>query len=126
MTVPLALRLPKICDGLAPPISLSPTEFGGGWMKVGVSPAWMLKLLQLRNAAWLTVTLSCAPLVWGVAVPSLTVMPVGLASNFKLRPAVNSATARQSHFRAARGHTRRNFFDELLIFMVPIRIGIRR
>jgi len=45
MTVPFALRLPKICDGLAPPISLKTTEFADGCRNVVVSPAWMLKLL---------------------------------------------------------------------------------
>ena len=101
MTVPLALRLPKICDGLAPPISLSTTEFAEGWMNVVVSPAGMLKLLQLRNAAWLTVKLSCAPLVWAVAVPSRTVMPVGLADSFRQPTAAKNTAARPDHFRLA-------------------------
>src|ERR1700690_660496 len=118
MTVPLALRLPKICDGLAPPISLSATEFAEGWMKVVVAPAWMLKLLQLRNAAWLTVKLSCAPLVWAVAVPSLTVIPVGLASSFKLQQAAKNNMARPGHFRLAAARARWNCWDERLFFIL--------
>src|ERR1700677_136197 len=44
-----------------------------------VSPAPMLKLLQFKIASWPTVTLSCEPSCWAVALPTETVRPVGLA-----------------------------------------------
>ena len=51
-------------------------------MNVVVSPGWMLKLLQFKNADWLVVTLSCEPLCCALAEPETTVMPVGLANRF--------------------------------------------
>ena len=61
MTVPLALRLPKICDGFAPPIRLNTTELADGCKKRRRFAGRMLKLLQFKIANWLTVTLSCEP-----------------------------------------------------------------
>src|SRR5476651_398185 len=92
MTVPFALRFPKICDGLAPPIWLMAMELTEGWMNVVVSPRWMLKLLQFKNADWLVVTFNCEPFCCVVAEPDTTVRPVGFA-NRKLFPAKSSATA---------------------------------
>src|ERR1700722_2007643 len=80
MTVPLALRAPKICEGLAPPMRLKTIDPDEGCKNEVVSPAAMLKLLQFRTASWLTVTLSCEPNCCAVAVPEKTVMPAGLAS----------------------------------------------
>src|SRR5580692_7727279 len=86
MTVPLALRLPKICDGFAPPIKLKTTEPEEGCKNDVVSPAAILKLLQFKTASWLTVTSSCEPSCRAVALPAATVMPAGLAATFNARP----------------------------------------
>src|SRR5277367_524798 len=97
MTVPLAVRLPQILDGLAPPILLSTIELAEGCRNEVVSPAEMLKLLQLRMADELTVTLSCDPIVCVEAEPETTVSPDGLACSGPHRPMQHSSTAQKAN-----------------------------
>src|ERR1039458_730339 len=78
--MPLARRVPKICDGLASLIRFITTEEMDGWLKTVVSPAAMLKLCQLSIATGEVVMVSREPFCDVVAVPEATVMPVGLAS----------------------------------------------
>ena len=48
-----------------------------------VSAAAMLKLLQFKTVNWPTVIFNCEPNCCAVALPSETVMPEGLASDFE-------------------------------------------
>src|SRR5580692_9033157 len=96
MTVPLAVRLPQILDGLAPPILLRTIELTEGCRNEVVSPFKMLKLLQLRMAEELTVTLSCDPIVCVVAEPETTVRPDGLARSSPTGAMQHSSSAQKA------------------------------
>src|SRR6266550_7458962 len=77
-TYPLALRLPRICDGLGSLILFQTTDEGEGWMKVVVSPTAILNVCQLMNARSDVLMVRFGPEVVIVAVPFVTVAPDGL------------------------------------------------
>ena len=83
MTVPLALRLPKICEGFPLLTILKTTDPDEGCKNVVVSPAAMSKLLKFKTVNWPTVTFNCEPNCCAVALPSETVMPEGLAKDLE-------------------------------------------
>src|ERR1700722_4256100 len=97
MTVPLAVKLPQILDGLAPPMLLRTIELTEGCRNDVVSPFKMLKLLQLRMAEELTVTLSCDPIVCVVAEPETTVSPDGLACSSPIGTMHHSSIAQRAN-----------------------------
>src|ERR1700679_1216494 len=101
ITVPFAFRFPYIRDGLASPISLKTMELDDGWRNEVVWPAPMLKLCQFKMANWLTVILSCEPICWAMALPAVTVSPVGLANVSATDPARNDSAAKEIHWRAS-------------------------
>ena len=63
--MPLACRLPKICDGFGSLMRFQTMDCADGWLKMVVSPAAMLKLCQLRNAFCDAVMVSCEPVCDG-------------------------------------------------------------
>jgi hypothetical protein len=81
-TRPLALSVPKICDGFGSPMTrLSTVEVEFGWMNRVVSPEPMLNDCQLMTAfwvLWVTVTVE-VPVPSIEAEPPTTCPPCGLA-----------------------------------------------
>jgi hypothetical protein len=94
-TVPLALRLPQICDGLRSLIWFQTTDEAEGWMNVVVSPAPMLKLCQLMKALCEAVMLSCDPFCDALTAPLPTVMPCGFPSAGEMRSAASNVKTRR-------------------------------
>src|ERR1017187_3775675 len=95
-TVPLALRLPQICDGLRSLIWFQTTDEAEGWMNVVVSPAPMLKLCQLMKALCEAVMLSCDPFCDALTVPLPTVMPCGFPGTEETCAAASNVKARRA------------------------------
>src|SRR5690349_10201003 len=90
-TTPLALRLPKICDGFWSWMLFQTTDEADGWMNVVVSPAPMLNDCQLRKALCEAVMLSWLPLAAAVAEPLCTVRLFGLAKVLRVKARLRSA-----------------------------------
>ena len=60
-TRPLAIRLPRICDGSCPTTRFSTVAVECGWMKRVVSPGWIENCFQLMMARSLAVMFSVLP-----------------------------------------------------------------
>src|SRR5690349_153006 len=78
-TWPFAVRRPKISDGTPPTTRLSATEEAPGWLKFTCAPTPMENESQLMMARWLdwSICMTPAPGVEIVAVPDMTLPPVG-------------------------------------------------
>src|SRR5215813_3057424 len=77
---PLALRLPRICEGFGSLMRFQTIDEDEGWAKIVLSPRPMLKLCQLITARSEVLIVRIEPAVLKVALPWPTVPPTGLAS----------------------------------------------
>src|SRR5688572_1554745 len=76
--LPLAVRSPRISDGSAPSTRLSATELELGWTKTTLLSLPIENVCQLIAACWLDwVMVTVWPLLEMVALPAVTVPPVG-------------------------------------------------
>ncbi len=94
-TRPLAIRLPRICDGSWPTTRLSTVAVAPGWMKRVVSPGWMENCRQWMMALSPAVMFSVLPCCCTPTCPWITWWPVGLAMTRPGSAAAMAATRRR-------------------------------
>src|SRR4051812_43430034 len=95
MTVPFALKFPKIWLGLTSPIRLKTIESLDGCRKRVVSPALILNERQSRIAKGDTFRSKCGPATCAAGVPLTTIIPGGLARSATSKTAATKAAVKR-------------------------------